>query len=41
MEDRKLSAYQPQSWCIFVYLASEFIDLILYEAMMHVVGDKA
>ena len=41
MEDRKSSACQPQSWCIFAYLASGFIDLPLHKVMMHVVGDKA
>jgi len=29
------------TWPISAYLASEFIDLPLYKAMMHVVGDKA
>ena len=40
-EDRKSLACQPQSWRIYAYLASEFIDLPLHKAMMHVVGDKA
>ena len=28
------------TWPISAYLASEFIDLLLYKAMMHVMGDK-
>ena len=40
-EDGKLLVCQPQSWYISVYLVSEFLNLPLYKAMMHVVSDKA